>query len=115
PAPMVELTIFAVRAGIPIPQTNRWSTRSACSIDSVASSAIGASCVIQLSKARVRAKLRDPRGRFSMAGNCNVACPERHLSLAKERVRIDPKTLQLVSIPQLNTLPLFQGRGAKGK
>ena len=50
-----------------------------------------------------------------MAGNCNAACAEGYLSLAKERMRIDPKTLQLVSIPQLNTLPLFQGRGAKGK
>ena len=31
-----------------------------------------------------------------MAGNCNVACAEGHLSLAKERVRVDPKTLLLV-------------------
>ncbi len=42
-----------------------------------------------------------------MAGNCNVACAEGHLSLAKERARVDPKTQQLVPIPQLNSLPLI--------
>jgi len=50
-----------------------------------------------------------------MAGNCNVACAEGHLSLAKERARVDPKTQQLIPIPQLNSLPLFRGRGAKRK
>jgi hypothetical protein len=42
-----------------------------------------------------------------MAGNCNVACAEGHLSLAKERVRVDPKTLLLVPIRQLDSLPLI--------
>ena len=50
-----------------------------------------------------------------MAGNCNVACAEGHLSLAKERVRVDPKTLLLVPIPQLGSLPLSQWIGAKRK
>jgi hypothetical protein len=50
-----------------------------------------------------------------MAGNCNVACPEGHLSLAKESVGIASKRQQLVPIPQLNALPLSQGRGAKRK
>ena len=50
-----------------------------------------------------------------MAGNCNVACAEGHLSLAKERVRVDPKTLLLVPIPQLDSLPLSQWTGAKRK
>jgi len=48
-----------------------------------------------------------------MAGNCNVAWAEAHLS--KERVGIDPKTRQLVPIPQLDAFPLSQGRGAKRK
>jgi len=39
-----------------------------------------------------------------MAGNSNVAWAEAHLSLAKERVRVDPKTQQLVPIPQLDAL-----------
>ena len=43
-----------------------------------------------------------------MAGNCNVAC-------AEERVRVDPKTLLLVPIPQLGSLPLSQRRGAKAQ
>jgi hypothetical protein len=50
-----------------------------------------------------------------MAGNSNVAWAEAHLSLAKERVRVDPKTQQLVPIPQLDAFPLSQGRGAKRK
>jgi hypothetical protein len=50
-----------------------------------------------------------------MAGNCNVACAEGHLSLAKERVRVDPETLLLVPIPQLDSLPLSQWIGAKRK
>ena len=50
-----------------------------------------------------------------MAGNSNVACAEGHLSLAKERVRVDPKTLLLVPIPQLDSLPLSQWIGAKRK
>lgn len=50
-----------------------------------------------------------------MAGNSNVARPEAHLSLAKERVRIDPKTQQLVPTSQLDAFPLSQGRGAKRK
>jgi len=50
-----------------------------------------------------------------MAGNCNVACAEGHLSLAKERVRVNPKTLPLVPIHQLDSLPLSQWIGAKRK
>jgi hypothetical protein len=50
-----------------------------------------------------------------MAGNCNVACAEGHLSLARQRARVDPKTLLLVSIPPLDVLLLSQGRGAKRK
>ena len=50
-----------------------------------------------------------------MAGICNVACAEGHLSLTKERVRTAPKRQQLVPIPQLNALPLSQGSGAKRK
>ena len=50
-----------------------------------------------------------------MAGNCNVACSERQLSLAKERVTVAPKTHQLVAIPHLNALLLSEGRGAKRK
>ena len=50
-----------------------------------------------------------------MAGNCNAACAEGHVSLAKERIRVAPKTQQLLSILQLNALPLSQGRGAKRK
>jgi hypothetical protein len=50
-----------------------------------------------------------------MAGNSNVARPEAHLSLAKERVRINPKAQQLVPIPQLDAFPLSQRRGAKRK
>ncbi len=50
-----------------------------------------------------------------MAGNCNVACAEAHFSLAKERARVDPKTLPLVPIPQFDAFPLSQGRGAKRK
>ena len=51
-----------------------------------------------------------------MAGTCNVACAEGHLSLARQRARIDPKKLLLVSIPPLDALFfLSQGRGAKGK
>jgi hypothetical protein len=50
-----------------------------------------------------------------MAGNSNVAWAEAHLSRAKERVRVDPKTQQLVPIPQLDALPSAQGRGAKRK
>jgi len=42
-----------------------------------------------------------------MAGNSNVAWAEAHLSLAKERVRVDPKTQQLVPIPQLDAFPLI--------
>ena len=48
-----------------------------------------------------------------MAGTCNVACAEGHLSLARQRARIDPKKLLLVSIPPLDALFLPQGRGAK--
>ena len=50
-----------------------------------------------------------------MAGNCNAACAEGHVSLAKERIRVAPKTQQLLSILQLNALPYPQGRGAKRK
>lgn len=50
-----------------------------------------------------------------MAGNSNVAWAEAHLSLAKERVRVDPKTQHLVPIPQLDALPSAQGRDAKRK
>jgi hypothetical protein len=50
-----------------------------------------------------------------MAGNCNVACAEAHFSLAKERARIDPKTLLLVPIPQFDAASLSQGRAAKRK
>ena len=50
-----------------------------------------------------------------MAGICNVACAEGHLSLTKKRVRTAPKRQQLVPIPQLNALPLSQGSGAKRK
>jgi hypothetical protein len=50
-----------------------------------------------------------------MAGNCNVACAEGHLSLAKEGARVDPETLLLVPIPQLDSLPLSQWIGAKRK
>lgn len=50
-----------------------------------------------------------------MAGNCNVACADGHLSLAKERVRVDPETLLFVPIPQLDSLPLSQWIGAKRK
>jgi hypothetical protein len=50
-----------------------------------------------------------------MAGNCNVACAEGYLSLAKERIKGRPKTKQLLPILQLNALPLSQGRGAKSK
>ena len=50
-----------------------------------------------------------------MAGNCNVACAEGHLSLAKESkwVRVDRRTLQPVPILQLDALPLSRRRGAK--
>jgi hypothetical protein len=50
-----------------------------------------------------------------MAGNCNVACAEGHLSLAKEGARVDPETLLFVPIPQLDSLPLSQWIGAKRK
>ena len=50
-----------------------------------------------------------------MAGNCNAACAEGHLSLAKERIRVAPKTQQLFPILQLKALPLSQGGGAKRK
>ena len=50
-----------------------------------------------------------------MAGNCNLACTDGHLSLAKERVRVDPETLLFVPIPQLDSLPLSQWIGAKRK
>ena len=50
-----------------------------------------------------------------MAGICNVACAEGHLSLTKERVRTAPKMQQLVPIPQLNALPLSLRRDAKRK
>ena len=50
-----------------------------------------------------------------MAGICNVACAEGHLSLAKKRVRTAPKRQQLVPIPQLNALPLSLRRDAKRK
>src|SRR4030095_6645415 len=67
-----------------------------------------ASCVIHLSKARVRGKLGDPKWAFAMAGNCSVTCAEGHLSWAKGRrkVRIAPKTLLLVPIPRpLSLIP----------
>src|SRR5262249_37591378 len=55
----------------------------------VDSSAIGASCVIHLSKARVRGTLRDSRVVFSkMAGKCNTGRTTGHLSLARERRRV---------------------------
>jgi hypothetical protein len=50
-----------------------------------------------------------------MAGNCNAACAKGYLSLAKERIRVAPKTQQLFPILQLNALPLSQGRDAKRK
>src|SRR5207253_11216711 len=50
-----------------------------------------------------------------MAGICNVACAEGHLSLTKKRVRTAPKRQQLVQIPQLNALPLSLRRDAKRK
>ena len=50
-----------------------------------------------------------------MAGNCNAACAEGYLSLAKERIRVAPKTQQLFPILKLNALPLSQGRSTKRK
>ena len=50
-----------------------------------------------------------------MAGNCNVASAEGDLSLAREGARVDPKTLPLVLVFQLDALPLSQGRAAKHK